>query len=79
MGAKEAKYTVTLGTTDLIANEDFFGKEHGPYTGICVLGFSNNGAQQILHHVNIAEIAAAIAGSDELRMAAKLALSVLDK
>ena len=70
---KEAKYTVTLNTTDLIANEDFFGKDHGPYTGFVVLGFTEDGAQQIIHDTNLTEIAAAIAGSEELTRAAELA------
>lgn len=70
---KEAKYTVTLNTTDLIAREDFFGTEHGPYTGFVVLGFTEDGVQQIIHSTNIAEIAAAIAGSEELTQAAELA------
>ena len=70
---KEAKYTVTLNTTDLIADEDFFGKEHGPYTGFVVLGFKEGGGQQIIHSTNLAEIASAIAGSEELTQAAELA------
>ena len=70
---KEAKYTVTLNTTDLIANGDFFGKDHGPYTGFVVLGFTEDGVQQIIHDTNLAEIASAIAGSEELTRAAKLA------
>ena len=70
---KEAKYTVTLNTTDLIAQEGFFGKDHGPYTGFVVLGFTEGGVQQIIHDTNLAEIASAIAGSEELTRAATLA------
>ena len=66
-------YTVTLNTTDLIANEDFFGAEHGPYTGFVVLGFTEDGVQQIIHSTNLAEIASAIAGSEKLTRAATLA------
>lgn len=70
---KEAKYTVTLNTTDLIANEDFFGKDHGPYTGFVVLGFTEGGVQQIIHDTNLTEIASAIAHSEQLSRAATLA------
>ena len=66
-------YTVTLNTTDLIAQEGFFGEDLGPYTGFVVLGFTEGGVQQIIHSTNLAEIAAAIAGSEELTRAATLA------
>ena len=71
-------YTVTLNTTDLIANEDFFGKDHGPFTGFVVLGFTEGGAQQIIYDTNLAEIASAIAGSEELMRAAELAVLAKD-
>lgn len=70
---KEAKYTVTLNTTDLIAQEGFFGKAHGPYTGFVVLGFTEDDVQQTIHSTNLAEIAAAIASSEQLSQAARLA------
>ena len=71
---EEAKYTITINTTDLIANEELFGKEHGAFTGFVILGFKDGGVQQIMHDVNLTEIAAAIDGSPQLSKAAMLAM-----
>lgn len=70
----EAKYTITISTTDLIANEEFFGKEYGAFTGFVILGFKDGEVRQIMHDVNLTGIAAAIEGSPQLSKAAMLAM-----
>lgn len=73
----KAKYTIKVSTSDLICpegGEKLFAEEgHGPFTGILILGFTEDGAKQIIHDTNNVEIAAAIASSEELTRVATLA------